>query len=69
MLVNNTRSALDFKKYFELFQETVEYSTFFNQNTKDVLQEKFKETCNIIETAIALKANEIEVVEPVEFFK
>lgn len=62
MVINDTQSAKEFKKYFDLFNDTVEYSAFFNQNSKDFLQEKFKEISDCIQAEIT---NQINVSEPV----
>lgn len=66
MVINNTQSAKEFKKYFDLFNDTVEYSTFFKQNSKDFLQEKFNEIIKCIDQEII---NQITVNDPITVFK
>jgi hypothetical protein len=63
MLIQNIKAAQEFQKYFELFNETVEHSTFFTRNGKDIMQENFKEISKIIALEIELNVNAIKVFE------
>lgn len=67
MLLQNTTDIENFKKYFDLFQETIEVSPILSQNAKDALSEKFKEVGNILNCELQqIAINEIKVVEPVD---
>lgn len=67
MLLQNTTDLENFKKYFDLFQETIYVSPILSQNAKDALSEKFKEVENILNSELQQVAvNNIEVVEPIE---